>query len=56
MRSLVAPTSTWFAILAGVFVGFILPVLVQNRLAGHTTDDRQVGRRGLGYGGITPVQ
>lgn len=39
-----------------VVVGFILLVLTQYILAGHSRDDRQVGRGSLGNGRITPVQ
>jgi len=40
----------------GVFVGFVLPVLTQNRLAGDPGDGGQVGWGGLGDGGVTSVQ
>lgn len=39
-----------------VVVGFILLVLSQDILAGHSRDDRQVSRGSLGNGGIAPVQ
>ncbi len=39
-----------------VVVGFILLVLSQDILAGHSRDDRQVSWRSLGNGGIAPVQ
>lgn len=39
-----------------VVLGFVLVVLGQDVLAGHSGDDRQVGRRGLGDGGVAPVQ
>lgn len=50
-------TSCGFAlVVVDVVVGFILVVLSQDVLAGHSRDDGQVRRRGLGDGGITPVQ
>ena len=39
-----------------VVVGFILLVLSQDILAGHSRDDRQVSRGSLGNGRIAPVQ
>lgn len=39
-----------------VVIGFILLVLIQDMLAGHSRDDRQVSWRGLGDGRITPIQ
>lgn len=39
-----------------VVVGFILLVLTQDMLAGHSRDDRQVSWGSLGDGRITPVQ
>lgn len=39
-----------------VVVNFILLVLTQDMLAGHSRDDRQVSWGSLSYGGITPVQ
>lgn len=37
-------------------VGFVLLVLSQDILAGHSGDDRQVSWGSLGDGRITPVQ
>lgn len=39
-----------------VVVSFILLVLSQDILAGHSRDDRQVSRGSLGNGRIAPVQ
>lgn len=39
-----------------VVVGFVLLVLSQDILAGHSWDDRQVSWGSLGNGGIAPVQ
>lgn len=39
-----------------VVVGFVLLVLSQDILTGHSGDDRQVSWRGLGQGGIALVQ
>lgn len=39
-----------------VFIGFILLVLIQDVLTGHTTNNRQVSWRSLGNGRITHVQ
>lgn len=50
-------TSCWLALMVlDVVVGFVLMVLSQDVLASHSGDDRQVGWRGLGDGGVTPVQ
>lgn len=50
-------TSGRFALMVvDVVVGFVLVVLSQDVLAGHSGDHRQVGGRGLGDGGVTPVQ
>lgn len=39
-----------------VVVGFVLVVLSQDVLAGHSGDDGQVRRRGLSDGRVTSVQ
>lgn len=39
-----------------VVVGFILPILTQDILAGHSRNDRQMCRRSLSNGRIAPVQ
>lgn len=39
-----------------VVVGFVLLVLTQDMLAGHSRDDRQMCRRSLSDGRISPVQ
>lgn len=39
-----------------VVVGLVPSVLGQDVEAGHPGDDGQVGRGGLGDGGVTPVQ
>lgn len=39
-----------------VVVGFVLLVLSQDILTGHSGDDRQVSWRGLGQGGIALIQ
>lgn len=43
-------------VVVDVVVGFILLVLSQDILAGHSRDDRQVSWGSLGNGGIAPVQ
>lgn len=49
-------TGSRLSIMVDVVVGFILLVLPQDILAGHSRDDRQVSWGSLGDGRIAPVQ
>lgn len=56
IRTVVLTSSGLAIMVIDVVIGFILLVLIQDMLAGHSRDDRQVSWRGLGDGRITPVQ
>lgn len=50
IRTVVLTGSGLAIMVVDVVIGFILLVLIQDMLAGHSRDDRQVSRRGLGDG------